>query len=137
MSKMFFLMSVILLFCAVSIKAEATTETSPNPTTNSGIGVPPQIMWHDDNEGINSNYDSKSNFEKQADRALSLKVQQTLTGNPQLTGKLANIRITAVEGSVILEGTVNNEKERANIVHQVEKMAGVDHVDDQLTIGSK
>ncbi|MDP2653203.1 MAG: BON domain-containing protein [Candidatus Omnitrophota bacterium] len=163
MKKMFFLMVVISLPFVVftvreslgssdaaqlSIPAEAVNKMEQANTTDSSLNAlenakaipasaPPEIMGHNNDEGINRNYDAKSEFEKQADRALSLQVQQALTGNPQLAGKLANIKITAVEGSVILQGTVSSEDVRANIVQQIENMAGVDHVDNQLTIGSK
>ena len=132
----------------ISTKAEAATEMSKNDMAASNINavedaeaVPastsPKIMGHNDSEVINRNYASKSNFEKQADKALSLKVQQTLTGNPQLKGKLSDIQITAVDGSVILKGMVNSEEDRSNIVDQIENMAGVDSVDNQLRIENK
>ncbi len=161
MKRIFILISVVLLFCAVFIvqnksdgfnsalqDAETAKQMELNSMTVSSMNaagiirfipenVPPEIMGHNNHESINVNYVSKSNFEKQADAALSLKIQQILTGNPQLAGKVAAVKITTVDRSVILQGTVNSENERANIFHQIENMVEVDHVDNQLKVESK
>ncbi|MBP9855563.1 MAG: BON domain-containing protein, partial [Candidatus Omnitrophica bacterium] len=62
-------------------------------------------------------------------------IQQMLSSNIQLSGKTSDIKVMAVDGRVKLQGTVKNKEDIERIIKQVENVAGVDHVDNQLKVG--
>lgn len=141
-------MSVIFLSCAISIEAEAAIEMNQNNEAGSNSDIlengnatqantTSKVAEDNDRKDVNNDSTNKSDFDKQADGSLSVHIQQMLSSNVQLSGKVANLKVIAVDGRVTLQGMVNSEEERASIVDQVENMAGVDNVDDQIKIESK
>lgn len=162
MKNIFYLISITFLFYAVftiqensydfnpvsrgiSTEAEATSGMGQTNMVYSTIHVventkvttantTSKIAEDNDRKDVNNDSLHNSGFNKEADGSLSLHIQQMLLSNLQLSGKTDNIKVIAVKGRVVLQGTVHNEEDRANIAQQVENMAGVDGVDNQLTI---
>jgi len=48
---------------------------------------------------------------------------------------MPSVNINIVGGRVVLQGTVQSERQRRAIVEAVQRAAGAQNVDDQLTIG--
>lgn len=94
--------------------------------------TPPEIMRP---SNVATNADAT--FEANADKALATRVKQMLTAHPQLSKHMQYIQISVADKHVLLQGTVETEEDRENIVKQVEHMAEVKSVDNQLKIKKK
>ncbi len=81
-----------------------------------------------------SNTDLNSSFETQSDKSLSTQIQQALQNNPQFSDAVKDIKIKSVNGRVTLEGKLNSEEEIKNVIDQVNRIAGVQSIDNKLQL---
>jgi len=70
----------------------------------------------------------------ETDRTLAQRVLEGLRTDTTLATVLPSVNINIVNGRVVLQGTVQNERQRRAIVDAVQRAAGVQNVDDELTI---
>ena len=68
------------------------------------------------------------------DRTLAQRVLDGLRTDSALSTLLPSVNITIVNGRVVLQGTVQNERQRRAIAEAVERAAGVQNVDNELVI---
>jgi osmotically-inducible protein OsmY len=68
------------------------------------------------------------------DRTLAQRVLEGLRTDTTLSNVMPSVNINIVNGRVLLQGTVQNERQRRAIVEAVQRAAGVQNVDDQLTV---
>jgi len=72
----------------------------------------------------------------EADRALAQKVQDTLRQDSALASAAQNVQIQAVDGEIILRGSVSTQQEKAALESKAQQVAGVSRVNNQLTVTS-
>jgi osmotically-inducible protein OsmY len=70
----------------------------------------------------------------QADINLTASIRKTLVADRDLSMNAKNVKIITRDGSVTLRGLVDNEDEKARILEQATRIAGVRNVDDQLDV---
>ncbi len=63
-------------------------------------------------------------------------VRQALK-TPPIAGASQNVSVTVKKGAVTLRGTVPDPEARTTVLNQIEKLPGVDRVDDRLTVGKE
>lgn len=68
------------------------------------------------------------------DRTLAQRVLNGLRTDSTLSTLLPSVNITIVNGRVVLQGTVQNDRQRRAIAEAVERAAGVQNVDNELVI---
>jgi len=71
----------------------------------------------------------------ETDRTLAQRVLEGLRTDTTLATVMPSVNINIVGGRVVLQGTVQSERQRRAIVEAVQRAAGAQNVDDQLTIG--
>ncbi len=71
-----------------------------------------------------------------ADRQFAQRVENDLHKSSAAASAAQNIHVYAHNGEVTLQGSVNNEQEKANIGSAVQQMAGVTKVDNQIQIAN-
>lgn len=81
---------------------------------------------------------SSSEFFTQADRDLVRRVRENLNIDPAVSAAAANVqigtRISADQGTIVLQGSVPSERERERILAKVQQMPGVERIDNQLRV---
>jgi osmotically-inducible protein OsmY len=68
------------------------------------------------------------------DRTLAQRVLEGLQTDTTLANVMPSVNINIINGRVVLQGTVQNERQRRAIVEAVQRAAGVQNVEDQLTV---
>ncbi len=79
---------------------------------------------------------SADEFFTQADRDLITRVETNIADDPRTAGIAKNITVGAGQGAVMLGGSVPSEKERDQLVDEVQKTIGVVRVQDNLRVAS-
>ena len=69
------------------------------------------------------------------DQQLAQKVEQVLKEDLSTSDVAKNIEISARNGEVILEGSVETEQQKASIEKKVQQIVGVTKVNNQLAVG--
>ena len=69
-----------------------------------------------------------------ADRELEKKIQLSLVGNSKFVESLNGVKIIAQDGRVILQGTVSTDEQKKDYTDQVQKVLGVEGVENQLLV---
>ncbi len=124
-------LAVLFLVIACPVAALATTEI--NPTVNATVvGA---------NQNDTNNVMATTNNFRDPNEAVSIKdsnlqksVQLTLGNMTRFSQSLNGVKITAIDGRVTLEGVVASEDEKIAFGNQVEKVIGVNSVDNQLQV---
>jgi len=93
---------------------------STPPATTSPTGVPPS-------GGVQTSA---------TDQALEQKVISSLREDTSLAAVVPNITVDANNGTVTLQGSVNNQQQRTEIESKVRSIAGVTQVTNNLKISS-
>jgi len=70
----------------------------------------------------------------EADRALNQRIRQTLSEDAALAASAQNVHIKTDKGEVTLHGSVNTEKEKADIDAKVQQVTGVEKLNNQLQV---
>jgi osmotically-inducible protein OsmY len=124
---------ISLLGCTDDRKAEnktgqtsTTTHTTTTTTEKSGNNPP----------GIAETSPTGSSAMSETDRALAQRVEDALKKNAALAPAAQNVQVQAMNGEVVLRGSVNNEQEKANIAAEAQKVAGVSKVTNQIEVAS-
>ena len=124
-------LAVLFLVIAFPVAALATTEI--NPTVNATVvGA---------NQNDMNNVMATTNNLRDPNEAVSIKdsnlqksVQLTLGNMTRFSQSLNGVKITAIDGRVTLQGVVTSQDEKIAFGNQVEKVIGVDSVDNQLQV---
>ena len=72
--------------------------------------------------------------ENEADRTITQRVRQALLDDDSFSTNAKNIKIITSNGIITLRGTVNSEREKAEIGRKARAISGVRNVDNQLEI---
>lgn len=72
--------------------------------------------------------------DNETDRNITQRIRQHLLEDDRLSPNAKNIRIMTVNGVVTLRGTVNNEKERHDVLEKVQSVSGVRSIDNQIEV---
>lgn len=68
----------------------------------------------------------------EADRTLNQRIRQALTGDRMLAAFIQKIQIDTDNGKVTLHGSVETDKQKADVAAKVQQVAGVKKVENQL-----
>jgi osmotically-inducible protein OsmY len=68
------------------------------------------------------------------DQRIALEVRAGLSHDAHVARDTRNVQVTAVDGVVILTGTVSSDADRHAIRSQAERVSGVVRVEDQLVV---
>ena len=138
--------NILTLFFALALPAVAFAGPLGNASTapagsNNGSQAPALGTAVEGPEGAITNTNVGVSAENNLDRAnirgnvdLARNVQQTLASQGQLSQSLNSVRITAQGGRVTLQGSVNSNAERRDLINAVEKVPGVTSVEDQIQV---
>jgi len=117
------------------------TGMTANPGTNAKVltlTAPGNAMDNLNNSTNNSMNNPTTNSDisgnSTADRNLEKSVQLNLGNNPEFLQSLGGMKISANDGRVTLQGNVRSEAERNSIVEKIEKITGVESVNNQLQV---
>ncbi len=72
----------------------------------------------------------------EADRALALRVEETLRQDTTLASAARNIQVHVNGGEVTLRGSVSNQQEKTNLGSKAQQVMGVTRVNNQLDVKS-
>ncbi len=72
--------------------------------------------------------------ESEADRTITQKIRQSLMNDDSLSTNGKNVKIMTKNGTVVLRGAVNSDKEKNDIGQKAQSISGVSNVDNQLEI---
>lgn len=118
-------------------------DTAPNAmgAQGTGTGTDSDILGAQSDTGVgnqgnlsDSDISGTVSGRTNSDRALSTRIRQDLMNNDQIAQNLDSIRINSENGRVVLLGTVNSEEQRQQIINEVERIAGVNTVEDRLRV---
>ena len=73
--------------------------------------------------------------QRAADRVLVRRVRRAIRADPFLTLAAPGVKVTSKRGVVRLVGRVRADKERSSIAFKVGQIAGIEGIDDRITIG--
>lgn len=95
-----------------------------------------------DNTGNNTQANGQNGMsadqqkETPADRQLAQKIRKSITSDKSLSTYAHNVKVIVRDGMVTLKGPVQSEDEKKSIVAKASEIAGVDKVQDKLTVKS-
>ncbi len=91
------------------------------------------------NRNSNSSQDVTAEQQKNnsSDLQITKKIRQNIVKDKSLSTYGHNVKIITENGKVTLKGPVHSEKEKSNIEHKAQLVAGADNVQDQLEVMSK
>jgi osmotically-inducible protein OsmY len=72
--------------------------------------------------------------ENDADRKIIQEVRQALTSDSSLSTSAQNVTVVSNNGKVTLRGSVKDDSEKQKIANKATQVAGVNNVDNQLTV---
>ena len=72
--------------------------------------------------------------ENDADRKIIQEVRQALTSDNSLSTSAQNVTVVSNNGKVTLKGSVKDDSEKQKIANKATQVAGVNNVDNQLTV---
>jgi osmotically-inducible protein OsmY len=72
--------------------------------------------------------------ENDADRKILQEVRQALTSDSSLSTSAQNVTVVSNNGKVTLRGSVKDDSEKQKIANKATQVAGVNNVDNQLTV---
>jgi len=72
--------------------------------------------------------------DRQSDNAIVAQVRETLLRDPEIAFIVPNLQITANNGAIILNGSVQSEEQRRQILAKVRDISGVVNVNNQLNV---
>jgi hyperosmotically inducible protein len=75
--------------------------------------------------------------ENKSDRELTQKVRRAITAAKSLSIYAHNVKIVTIDGNVVLRGPVRSEEEKAAIETKAVKIAGKDHVKNEIEVAPK
>lgn len=92
------------------------------------------------NDSLNQNPQNRTGSEstaQQDDRTITERIRQVIISDQNLSPSAKIIRITTSNGTVILQGVVNSEREKQDIEKKTKDIKGVKNVTNQLEIKAK
>ncbi len=96
--------------------------------------VPPETMAHRARGAPGSA--PRGSFQRIADRVIARRVRGAVRADPFLALATPAVKVTSHRGVVRLVGQVRTDKERSSIAFKAGQTAGVEGVDDRVTIGN-
>ena len=74
--------------------------------------------------------------DRQSDNVIVAQVRETLLRDPEIAFVVPNLQITANNGAIILNGSVQSEEQRRQVLAKVRDIPGVVNVNNQLNVMS-
>jgi len=74
--------------------------------------------------------------QRTVDRVITRRVRDAIGADPFLARAVPAVKVTTNRGVVRLRGEVRTDKERSSIAFVARQVAGIERVDDRLTIGN-
>ena len=78
---------------------------------------------------------SRGASQRVADRVIARRVRRAIRADPFLALAAPSVTVTSYRGVVRLVGQVGTDKERSSIAFKAEQIAGIERIDDRVTIG--
>ncbi len=108
---------------ALSLVLLACDQPKPEPKQD-------RVSMEDSTPSRNTNYQANQD----SDRLLVQRIRQTLSNDYTLSSNAKNIQVTAVNGTVTMEGSVNSQREKAMIANKIRQMNGVNDIQNRLEV---
>lgn len=94
-----------------------------------------------DNTKTNSQIDQNTAADKQSntasDRELTQQVRKAITQDKSMSTYAHNVKVVTQNGQVTLSGPVRTDEEKQAVVQKAAKIAGQDHIVDQISVAAK
>ena len=131
----FLAVSIAALTTPVFVQAEETSPMSSGSGTaatspSSSTATPGSVQTPTGTASQATNDEAKTD----ADRALNQSIRQALSADATLAGSASGIQLKTEEGEVTLEGSVVNKAAKEMIGDKIEKVAGVEDVENDLKV---
>jgi hyperosmotically inducible periplasmic protein len=135
MKRMISLAFVLLAAACEKGSSNGSTASQAEPARDQA-GVPADNTGKNERDRQPAALTSGDQGGSEADRTVTQKVRQGVSGNDALSVNGKNVKIITLDGVVTLRGPVKTDKERAEIASIAKSVDGVKSVDNQLEVAT-
>jgi osmotically-inducible protein OsmY len=118
---------------ALDSSASSKTDAGLSPTSNSGST---NRIYATTDSTTAATQRSSVQASSEADRSLGQKIQQEIQADANLAAQLSAIKITVVNGKIVLSGAVKSDDQKQSVEKAAQRVTGVSSVDNQLQVSS-
>ena len=127
--------ALVLLVAACQREADNGAATS-TATQERGNSAPADNTGKNERDRNAAALTSGDQGGSDADRAVTQRVRQGVSGNDELSSNAKNVKIITQNGVVTLRGPVETDKEKSEIAAIAKGVDGVTRVDNQLEVAT-